>query len=282
MRKNLRGNIMSLFSRKKKLIVSGCSYTDDYATTQNLKPFPLWSELLAEKLDMECINVGKVAFGNKAIYSTLIDQVVSQKNVGLVISMWSEFQRVSFYMGEGNLPKGIDEKMLWSCFHPERDYLEGEWHDQFYDDAEKNPAKKDYVYKVSKVIREHGLGGMKGGTYDSIRMMYSFQTICESLDIPHLQVQGCIPIMSKTGNRGQKELCHYILDSCYFDKIDKKTFLGWPIMPQISGTNIDNHLDLIDPDRTALRISPEDVHPNEEAQEIISEILYDQYDKVYS
>ena len=74
---------MSLFSRKKKLIVSGCSYTDDYATTQNLKPFPLWAELLAEKLDMECINVGKIAFGNKAIYSTLIDQVVSQKNVGL-------------------------------------------------------------------------------------------------------------------------------------------------------------------------------------------------------
>ena len=70
---------MSLFSRKKKLIVSGCSYTDDYATTQNLKPFPLWPELLAEKLDMECINVGKIAFGNKAIYSTLIDQVVSQK-----------------------------------------------------------------------------------------------------------------------------------------------------------------------------------------------------------
>ena len=143
MRKNLRGNIMSLFSRKKKLIVSGCSYTDDYATTQNLKPFPLWAELLAEKLDMECINVGKIAFGNKAIYSTLIDQVVSQKNVGLAISMWSEFQRVSFYMGEGNLPKSIDEKMLWSCFHPDRDYLEGEWHDQFYDDPEKNPAKKE-------------------------------------------------------------------------------------------------------------------------------------------
>ena len=53
-------------------------------------------------------------------------------------------------------------------------------------------------------------------------------------------------------------------------------------MPQISGTNIDYHLDLIDPDRTTLRISSEDVHPNEEAHEIISEILYDQYDKVYS
>ena len=41
---------MSLFSRKKKLIVSGCSYTDDYASTQDLDTFPLWSNLLAEKL----------------------------------------------------------------------------------------------------------------------------------------------------------------------------------------------------------------------------------------
>ena len=113
-------------------------------------------------------------------------------------------------------------------------------------------------------------------------MMYSFQTICENLDVPYLQVQGCIPIMSKTDNRGQKALCQNILDSCYFDKINKKTFLGWPIMPQISGFNIDHHLDLIDPDRTTLRISPEDTHPNGEAHEIISEILYDKYNKIYS
>ena len=273
MRKNLRGNIMSLFSRKKKLIVSGCSYTDDYAKTQNLDTFPLWSELLAEKLDMDCINVGKCAAGNKEIYSNIIDEVVSQKNVGLVIPMWSEFQRVSFY---------IDGKKSWKSFHPDRDFLTAEWQDQFYETARDNPLKKEMPYRVSRELKAFGMEGRKGGTYDSIRMMYSFQTICESLDIPYLQVQGCIPIMSKTGNRGQKELCHYILDSCYFDKINKKTFLGWPIMPQISGTNIDNHLDLIDPDRTTLRISSEDVHPNEEAHEIISEILYDQYDKVYS
>ena len=275
---------MSLFSKKKKLITSGCSYTANYALSQGLKQVPLWPDLLAEKLDMECIDVSKVAFGNKAIFSTVIDEVVSQKNIGLAIPMWSEFQRASFYMGESGIPKhiDIDERTLWSCFHPDREYLNGEWRDQFYDSPEKNPAKQDYVYKVSKVLREHGLSGLRGGTYDSIRMMYSFQTICENLDVPYLQVQGCIPIMSKTDNRGQKALCQNILDSCYFDKINKKTILGWPIMPQISGFNIDHHLDLIDPDRTTLRISPEDTHPNGEAHEIISEILYDKYNKIYS
>ena len=273
---------MSLFSRKKKLITAGCSYTADYALSQGIEQFPPWPSLLAEKLDMECIDVSKIANGNKAIFSTVIDEVVSQKNIGLAIPMWSEFQRVSFYIGEVGISKQIADKDLWSCFHPDRDYLDGEWRDQFYDSPEKNTVKQDYVYKVSKVLRENGLNGLRGGTYDSIRMMYSFQTICENLDIPYLQVQGCLPIMSKTDNRGQKALCENILDSCYFDKMNKKTFLGWPIMPQISGFNIDHHLDLIDPDRTTLRISPEDTHPNGEAHEIISEVLYDKYNKIYS
>ena len=42
---------MSLFSRRKKLVIGGCSYTDNYARTQNMKEFPLWGELLAEQLD---------------------------------------------------------------------------------------------------------------------------------------------------------------------------------------------------------------------------------------
>jgi hypothetical protein len=264
---------MSLFSRKKKLIVSGCSYVDDYAKSQNMESFPIWPDLLAKKLDMECINVGKCAAGNKEIFSNIVDEVVTQKNIGLVIVMWSEFQRVSFY---------LDRKKSWKSFHPDRDFLTAEWQDQFYDTARDNPLKKEMPYRVSRELKTFGMEGIKGGTYDSIRMMYSFQTICENLDVPYLQVQGCLPIMSKTDNRGQKALCQNILDSCYFDKMNKKTFLGWPIMPQISGFNIDHHLDLIDPDRTTLRISPEDTHPNEEAHEIISEVLYDKYNKIYS
>ena len=89
---------MSLFSRKRKLIVSGCSYVDDYAKSQNMKSFPIWPDLLAKKLDMECINVGKCAAGNKEIFSNIVDEVVSQKNIGLVIVMCSEFHRVSFYL----------------------------------------------------------------------------------------------------------------------------------------------------------------------------------------
>ena len=60
-------SIMSLFSRRKKLVVSGCSYTDNYARQEKIKEFPLWGELLAEKLDMDLINLGRCGYGNKAL-----------------------------------------------------------------------------------------------------------------------------------------------------------------------------------------------------------------------
>lgn len=41
--------MLEFFKRKKrKLIVAGCSYVDNYAKSQNLPTFPLWSEILAK------------------------------------------------------------------------------------------------------------------------------------------------------------------------------------------------------------------------------------------
>ena len=40
-------------------------------------------------------------------------------------------------------------------------------------------------------------------------------------------------------------------------------------------------LNRIDPDKTELRISKEDTHPNRKGQEYISEIIYEEYKKIY-
>ena len=85
---------MELFSKSKKLIVSGCSYTDSLTGADT--SLPVWPELLSKKLKMDCINLGKAGQGNEYIYSTLIDTVIKEKNIGLVIAMWSEFQRLDF------------------------------------------------------------------------------------------------------------------------------------------------------------------------------------------
>ena len=111
---------MSLFSSRKKLIVGGCSYTDNYALSQGYDEFPVWGELLAEKLDMELVNLGRCGFGNKAIYNTLIESMIVEKNVGMIIAMWTEFQRTSYYNWCG---PGASKNNPWVCFHPQRELL---------------------------------------------------------------------------------------------------------------------------------------------------------------
>ena len=63
-------------SSKKKLIISGCSYTANYAKIQKLEEFPIWGELLADQLDMELINLSRCGFGNRAIYTTLVEKMI--------------------------------------------------------------------------------------------------------------------------------------------------------------------------------------------------------------
>ena len=81
-------------SSKKKLITSGCSFTDSsYTFTHG---FPVWPDVLGAMLDMEVINLGKSGKGNAYIYSTILDCLTKEKNVGLVIAMWGESSRIDF------------------------------------------------------------------------------------------------------------------------------------------------------------------------------------------
>ena len=68
---------------RKILVVSGCSWSD-----QKFKSlfhpeidcsWPKWPELLAKKLDMDCINLSKCGHGNEYIYSTLLEQIISME-----------------------------------------------------------------------------------------------------------------------------------------------------------------------------------------------------------
>jgi hypothetical protein len=52
-------------------------------------------------------------------------------------------------------------------------------------------------------------------------------------------------------------------------------------MREIGGYNVIDMLDKLDPERTQLRISKEDHHPNAEGNKIIAQEIYNAYEKVY-
>ena len=74
---------------RKILLVSGCSMTDKNFVSE-INPeidtsFPKWPELIAKKLDMDCINLGKCGSGNDYIYSTLLEKILEKKDqIGLL------------------------------------------------------------------------------------------------------------------------------------------------------------------------------------------------------
>ena len=69
---------------KKLLIASGCSFTEkDFVSTHHPEmdcTWDKWPELLAEKLNMNCINLGSRGAGNEYIYNSIVEQVIKTKN----------------------------------------------------------------------------------------------------------------------------------------------------------------------------------------------------------
>ena len=250
-----------MFKSKQKLIVSGCSYTD------NAYNFPVWPTLLGEKLNMESINLARSGQGNEFIYGTLLDYIIGTKNIGLVIAMWSEFQRIDFQLGvehsDGQLSNG------WISIHTTRkNYANGLpgllWKDNIADELKKHRCNEP-IYRTRK----------------SLRYFYSLQKILEALNINYLQITGTSPDWGGSAYLDCKE----ILSSEYTNLINESTFIGWPIFDKIGGFTMDNFLDEKDPTGTLNRIdgrrnsvgSMIDNHPNKLGHEQIADFIYEYY-----
>jgi hypothetical protein len=274
-----------------KLIVSGCSYTDNVFTSRH--GFTAWPQLLAEKLGMECINLGSAGAGNEYILSSLMD-IMFKKDIGLMIAMWSEFQRLDFQifseskpwsfanyrygratvrMSGSSTPTTSAEayvratvNMTGQAPHPN----EGRT-------LSPNPKWRD---EIKDIFQKENIGTLPAMAYKAVRNFYTFQTMMEVHNIPYLQIQGRTPCDRQSQPVLMKHLLRGNLN--LVDKINEDTFIGWPIMTELGGTDMDQVLDDIDPDREKLRIDPRrnengwplDSHPNEEGHKAMAEYIF--------
>lgn len=262
---------MSLFSKRKKLLAVGCSYTDEWWTREY--GFPVWPELLAEKLDMDCHNLGQSGAGNTHISGKLFDTIVEEK-FDLVVIQWSEFQRMDFQ--DFFRPPGQDKfQIWWRHLHPHRITS--------YEAFKLDPEEKNKLLKYNSII---------ASTLAVLRLFWITQNILK--DMPYLMIQGCTPVgtphlgpLSVFGQPDDyyniivKECIRFMLKSSYVDLIEGKKFIGWPLWQQLGGFSIDDHLDKLDPEQEKYRVSEEDTHPNYAGHKIISELIYEEYKKVY-
>ena len=230
---------------KKILLVSGCSWCDpgfksDHHPNMWVK-WPKWPEILAEKLDMELINLGRSGAGNEYISVSIVERIMSmtqeqRNNIGLVIPAWSKIFRRDYEVNTSTL---ID-KMWWS--------LRWDTHGDMY-------------YLARKFLRH----------------VFLLQTFLESYNIPYKSVQ---TLCLFSTNEWEKERLVMLPDDekvltmlgthPLFDKIKEEKFMGWPVFDALGGFCLQDLLK--QPDHY---ISDEDWHPNAAGQELLAEEIYE-------
>ena len=248
-----------LKSSRKKLIAIGCSFTEHYLTSDqspNLNfDFPRWPEHLSDMLDMECVNLGKSGAGNDYILAKTVDATLKEKNIGLVVLMWSEWQRVGF-----------------QCFP--------DWDRWFH----ITPHKPYHMVDQEKFFKE------KQNTFHATRNTMRTFIHAEKIlsDIPYMFLQGTENVFWRKSwhiNHDRRSYLSEILKSPYLDYIENNIsdkFIGWPIMSEIGGYCINDILNKEDPSQSKFRISRIDSHPNAAGHKFIAEFLYEQYKEIYN
>ena len=220
---------------RKVLLVSGCSYTDK-TFRSDFHPhidtgWPKWPELLGKKLDMDVVNYGYCGSGNEYIYSSLLDHLTSNPIKDI-----------------GLVIPG------WSRV-PRRDF---------------NVGNRKYN------IRWDNHGDMKYFMMRSLRYYYSLQEVCKSLKVPYKQIhildpyESAVVEQNELFNMTREDAMKEFMSSSYYDKIDEKNFIGWPIESKLGGFCA---WDKLDADKHF--ISDLDRHPNRQGQEVIAELIYE-------
>ncbi|MDP7368040.1 MAG: hypothetical protein QGH83_12390 [Candidatus Pacebacteria bacterium] len=242
-----------------KLVAIGCSFTEHYMRSRTYPSYDLdykrWPAHLAENLNMECINLGLSGRGNEYMLSKAFDASFIG-DIGLVVVMWSEFQRMDYEKKE--------ERGGWRSFHPHLPI---------------QAAEEAGLMAVNKKMLEYK--NPTAASLQSLRFFSWFQFMMKN--IPYLQIQGADPLPVGNSHNGyyplvlsdREESIKAIIDSDYYDLIDENKFIGWPIFKEIGGYTVEDVL----PDNC--RIGEKDRHPNAIGHEIIAQKIFENYDRIY-
>ena len=240
---------------KKILLASGCSNTDENFFSE-FHPdldtsWPKWPELLAEKLNMDCVNLGKSGAGNEYIYTSLLEYITRNdaSNIGLVIPAWSQNQRKDFQSGwQGR----------WT-----NDRIESKG-DVFW----WTRKSLDYYLSFQILCERYNIN------YLQVQMLSLYQDWLDGLRPRGMtHKEGNYTRYKYPGDviKDNKKIIK-IIDS-YDGIINTRKFLGWPLSHEFSGYSLQKK---IIQDR--YNISNLDSHPNKEGQQAIMEFIYDRLD----
>ncbi len=266
---------------RKILLVSGDSFTDPNhhsAANPNLHfSWLRWPELLAKKLDMDVINLGRSGSGNKYIYSSLHDFIIKH-------------------------PKKYNGKYYYDKYNNYKDRIGlviPAWSQSFRNDYQL------YSYGQWKNDRVKQSGDLINWVEESLRYYVGLQTLCEHKNLPYIQCQmiplyldflrGLAPtpqrqmtLSAEMKDMDEESLIYQgdkIKDEevifkriLEYDKvINHSNFIGWPIARELGGFPLNIKLFHTPEWESDCIVSENDTHPNEKGHMVIAEYLFNYY-----
>jgi len=229
---------------KKILIVSGCSWTDinfrsDFHRDIDATSWPKWHEILAKKLNVELVSLGKCGAGQEYIFNSIVEYISSLsdkdiKRIHSVIAAWSGPAR--------------------------RDYqVDKIWYRLRFDDH------GDAYYMIEKSLRYFYQFQV---FCERFNLPYKQINMCNSVNIHDSER----PAIYNHGPIIQKKIESFFSTSPLFSKINKRNFVGWPCISSMGGFGINARFIH---GRNNLTISNLDSHPNKKGNETIARIIHE-------
>jgi len=292
---------------KKILLTGGCSYTDgNYLTNDKNLPqdrggWKMWPEYLGNALDLELVNTGSSGSSNETIFHNVLEKIhLYGDRVDTVVVMWTGMDRRRIMCGydinplsETNIVMGRDPA------HTDDQAGPFEWLDRL---GMKNLS---YNFFASEDFWKVRIPFIKYSIEDSLRAYVSLAEVCKLHGINFIFINALFPFdynyletfrnagilkcpEGRQVNTSQADVMKIFTNNIWFTKIEKtykKNFIGWPLFRNLGGTYFDdmreNNKKLF-PKSDKYRVSEVDAHPNAEAQEIISKVILERYNKLYA
>ena len=275
---------------KKILLAGGCSYTDKNYQSHDTSikvDWPFWPELLANHLNLKCVNYGKSGQCADYIFDSIIEGIEIYKNrVDTVAILWTGADRTPFFnfslnpIVEVQLPfddqfNKDNDPFFWmddvGIGRVSKKYFNNENfnRDKVYRGLILSPLKK--MSTIIKLCEHHNIKLIMGqglGYFDhwSIKRAIKRKKIPEICDIDQIDI---LRIMAS---------------SVFFAHLNsnKKHIIGWPFFEDLNGYVFDHLRFHSDVPKNTYIISEIDAHPNALAQELFAEEFINRYDLLYS
>jgi len=280
---------------RKILLAGGCSFTEhtlfSYCDPSLSTDFPRWPEVLAKKLDMECVNLGKKACDNHYISTSIFEYLMKnpKKEIGLVCCLWTNYTRTSLYNmpdWPANVIQGLFSGRLKE-YNDLSDARKAELYKEVENISDIIKAWKegpdqflDLLYFYAKNTHTKAETIVENIIKNTIKIFHDLECMLSLRNIPYLFGQGVVPFYSRRQldhNRGlekiyappDEQLLFYLLK--YEKYFNKEKFIGWPsYLSLFKGCDPIKYL-----------ISKEDTHPNENGHRIIVNHFYKKTEELY-